>query len=318
MSWQCSSWVSGLKVGNSARKCVLFILANRHNPDTGLCCPSIQSIAEEAEMSQRSVIRHLNALEEEGFIERDERREGGGSWSTNQYYFPGLEHWQRALQERAGRAGKPGSSAVAPVRSQPENGGKHPSDNLAHGDAVAPKNGGKGPSDNLARGEPPCDTGVTHHVTLVSPAYKCLTERLTERSAGAREAEAEATPPDVPARPASGPPMVRGVRVDGDVDRVDSAAGSLIAFKGEPYWNSYFAYSLVRQNADGSWTWEVKSNFVARKLKSDIGGRLEQWLGNGVEFVENARRAPPAPDQAETQQTSSRQGKRSDRRRKRA
>lgn len=126
-------------------------------------------------------------------------------------------------------------------------------------------------------------------------------------------------PPPQPAlSPASGPPMVRGVRVEGDASRFETTARRLIAFKGEPYWNSYFAYSLIRQNADGSWTWEVKSNFVARKLKSDIGGRLEQWLGSGVEFVENARRAPPAPEQAETRQTSSRQGKRSDRRRKRA
>lgn len=313
MSWQCSSWVSGLKVGNSARKCVLFILANRHNPDTGLCCPSIQSIAEEAEMSQRSVIRHLNALEEEGFIERDERREGGGSWSTNQYYFPGLEHWQRALQERAGRAGKSGSSAVAPVRTRPENGGKHPSDNLAHGAAMELENGGKGPSDNLARGEPPCDTGVTHHVPLVSPAYNCLTERLTERSAGVREADAEAPPPDVSAPPASGPPMVRGVRVDGDVDRFDSAAAQLISLRGEPYWSSYFAYALARQGPDGRWTLEVKSTFVAQKLKSEIGDRLERWLGSGVEFVFDARRAPPAPVQVE-----GRQGKQSKRRRKRA
>ena len=55
------------KVGNPLRKLVLIKLADNAN-DQGECWPSYQYIADQCEISKRSVISHINALCESGLL----------------------------------------------------------------------------------------------------------------------------------------------------------------------------------------------------------------------------------------------------------
>lgn len=62
------------KVGNPLRKLVLIKLADNAN-DHGECWPSLQYIADQCEISKRSVISHISKLCESGLIKK-EHREG--------------------------------------------------------------------------------------------------------------------------------------------------------------------------------------------------------------------------------------------------
>jgi len=61
------------KVGNPLRKLVLIKLADNAN-DLGECWPSYQHIADQCEISRRSVITHVNKLEEMGFLKKTYRK----------------------------------------------------------------------------------------------------------------------------------------------------------------------------------------------------------------------------------------------------
>ena len=61
------------KVGNPLRKLVLIKLADNAN-DLGECWPSYQHIADQCEISRRSVITHVNKLEEMGFLKKKYRK----------------------------------------------------------------------------------------------------------------------------------------------------------------------------------------------------------------------------------------------------
>ena len=68
-----------------ATKLVLLLLANRHNGDTGLCCPRQERLAEEACMSERSLRSHIKTLEAGGYITRAIVRRG--------YGYPDVTHY---------------------------------------------------------------------------------------------------------------------------------------------------------------------------------------------------------------------------------
>lgn len=74
-----------VKVGNALRKLVLIKLADNAN-DLGECWPSHQHIADQCEMSRRSVINHINALEKMGLL-RKESRIKNGEKQSNLYYL---------------------------------------------------------------------------------------------------------------------------------------------------------------------------------------------------------------------------------------
>lgn len=67
MSFTLVAKVMGLKIGSLPRKMVLLKLADQAN-DNGLCWPSYQTIAEACEISRRSVIRHIQQLETDGYL----------------------------------------------------------------------------------------------------------------------------------------------------------------------------------------------------------------------------------------------------------
>ncbi len=67
MSFQAMAWAIKQKTGSTPRKLVLLMLANFANEDFE-CYPSISKIAAECEMSERTVLRAIKALEEEGLV----------------------------------------------------------------------------------------------------------------------------------------------------------------------------------------------------------------------------------------------------------
>ena len=67
MSFTLVAKVMSLKVGSLPRKMVLLKLADQANDD-GLCWPSYQTIADSCELSRRSVIRHIQQLETDGYL----------------------------------------------------------------------------------------------------------------------------------------------------------------------------------------------------------------------------------------------------------
>jgi len=73
------------KVGNPLRKLVLLKLADNAS-DKGECWPSLRNIADQCEISRRSVINHIDALCEFGLL-RKEHRPGVKGNSSNLYYL---------------------------------------------------------------------------------------------------------------------------------------------------------------------------------------------------------------------------------------
>jgi len=74
-----------LKVGNPLRKLVLLKLADNAS-DLGECWPSFQHIADQCEISRRSVIAHIDALCISGLL-RKESRTGPKGNSSNVYHL---------------------------------------------------------------------------------------------------------------------------------------------------------------------------------------------------------------------------------------
>lgn len=70
-----------IKVGNPLRKLVLIKLADNAS-DTGECWPSHQHIADQCEISRRSVISHIDALCAAGLLNKEARRGPNGKRSN--------------------------------------------------------------------------------------------------------------------------------------------------------------------------------------------------------------------------------------------
>jgi DNA-binding MarR family transcriptional regulator len=68
-----------------AAKIVLYWLADHHNGETGACFPSLKTLEIECEMNRSAIVRHLNALEEAGLIERIRRTRENGSQTSTAY-----------------------------------------------------------------------------------------------------------------------------------------------------------------------------------------------------------------------------------------
>ena len=69
MSHKATNWAWGQRGLTPAQKLVLMCLADCHNPANG-CFPTQQFIADECEISRRSVNTHLEFLEQQGLITR--------------------------------------------------------------------------------------------------------------------------------------------------------------------------------------------------------------------------------------------------------
>ena len=87
MSFKLVAQVMDIKVGSPLRKMILIKLADQAN-DIGVCWPSYDSIAKTCEISKRSVITHIQKLEEQGFLRIEKRynTEAGKNFS-NKYHL---------------------------------------------------------------------------------------------------------------------------------------------------------------------------------------------------------------------------------------
>lgn len=107
-----------IRVGNPLRKLVLIKLADNAS-DMGECWPSYQHIADQCEISKRSVMNHITALCEAGLL-RKEIRKGGPKGNSSNVYFLTLEGGSEppapgVVQQihQGGAAGSPPSESPA-------------------------------------------------------------------------------------------------------------------------------------------------------------------------------------------------------------
>lgn len=116
-----------LRVGNPLRKLVLIKLADNAS-DVGECWPSYQHIADQCEISKRSVMNHITALCETGLL-RKEIRKGGPKGNSSNVYFLTLD------------GGAPPAPGVVQKIHPGSAAGSHPSESPAPGGsaAVAPR-----------------------------------------------------------------------------------------------------------------------------------------------------------------------------------
>lgn len=117
-----------LRVGNPLRKLVLIKLADNAS-DVGECWPSYQHIADQCEISKRSVMNHITALCDAGLLRKEIRKGGPKGNSSNVYFLtldgggappaPGLVqqiHQGSAAGSLPSESPAPGGSAAAAPR----------------------------------------------------------------------------------------------------------------------------------------------------------------------------------------------------------
>ncbi|MEZ9398018.1 helix-turn-helix domain-containing protein [Vibrio splendidus] len=94
-----------MKTGSPISKLVLLKLAD--NADArGVCFPSLNYLAQYCEVSVRTVKRHVNELERQGFVKRIKRFDDSGRQRSNIYQLrlPSDSHIQQAELDQAARA----------------------------------------------------------------------------------------------------------------------------------------------------------------------------------------------------------------------
>lgn len=84
MSVRAFSWAIDQEVGDPTTKLVLMLIADHANQDAA-CWPRQSLLAEKAHVTERTVRRHIQKLEDEGYLVRYERRRKDGSRSSNGY-----------------------------------------------------------------------------------------------------------------------------------------------------------------------------------------------------------------------------------------
>ncbi len=110
-----------LRVGNPLRKLVLIKLADNAS-DIGECWPSYQHIADQCEISKRSVMNHITALCEAGLL-RKEIRKGGPKGNSSNVYFLTLEGGGAPPAPGVVQQIHQGSAAGSPPSESPALGG---------------------------------------------------------------------------------------------------------------------------------------------------------------------------------------------------
>ena len=78
MSFQAMAAVSRFRARNSTEKLLLYGLANYADED-GVCFPSQAKLAADGSMGERTVRRVLADLEEQGLVQRSERKRRDGT-----------------------------------------------------------------------------------------------------------------------------------------------------------------------------------------------------------------------------------------------
>lgn len=124
-----------IKVGNPTRKLVLIKLADNAN-DAGECWPSYQNIADHCEVTRRSVMSHIKALEQAGYLTREYRKGEKGN-SSNLYHLnlSGGENISLGGENRS----LPPSENISPRTSHSLEPVNEPKDHGSSSDKPSPK-----------------------------------------------------------------------------------------------------------------------------------------------------------------------------------
>lgn len=85
MSAQALIWAANVRGLKPATKIVLIQLAERHNKDTGMCNPSIKTLADDCEMDRTTVMRHIDVLAGLGLISKTANGGEGVGRQVNEY-----------------------------------------------------------------------------------------------------------------------------------------------------------------------------------------------------------------------------------------
>lgn len=143
MSFKLVAQAFDIKVGNPLRKMVLIKLADQANDD-GVCWPSYESIARSCEISRRSVVTHIQWLEENGFLRIERRYNAAESKNYSNRYHLTLSNGKPFKKEKSGSGanaalGKKGIDGATPALGDANDalGGATPA--LSNGANPAPK-----------------------------------------------------------------------------------------------------------------------------------------------------------------------------------
>ncbi len=121
--WTCLRWARAQECGSSAQKFVLVTLASYagydHETEEWSCHPGQATLADGMQMGERTVRRHLKALEVRGLIERSPRFRPDGTRSSDHYRLPAN---LAAGQER--QPAKSDTTTGQIVQGQPATGGQ--------------------------------------------------------------------------------------------------------------------------------------------------------------------------------------------------
>ena len=165
MSMDLMVKVMKLKVGNPLRKLVLLKLADNAN-DAGESWPSFQHLADQCEISRRSVIAHVDALCAAGLL-RKEYRTGPKGNSSNVYHFT----LNGAANSPAVSGGAQGDSA----EDSPGGG----AGNSLHGEGDAPPSAGDSPGGG-AGAEPRISHSFEPVIEPVKEPKECQADELPD------------------------------------------------------------------------------------------------------------------------------------------
>ncbi|MCI0653080.1 MAG: helix-turn-helix domain-containing protein [Methylococcaceae bacterium] len=86
MSVEATRWAYAQTVGNPIGKAVLVALADRTD-HKGECWPSVRSIMQATELSERSIREWLKRLEHRGFLIRESQYDKNGQRASNRFYL---------------------------------------------------------------------------------------------------------------------------------------------------------------------------------------------------------------------------------------
>lgn len=116
MSHEATNWAIKQRGIKPAAKIVLWHLCDRYHPDNG-CFPSLDTLAEDCEMSRRSVQDQINSLVEAGLVIVEKMAREKGRLPSNSYRFPFEKNLGQNLPQAKSALGKKTRSPLANSRN---------------------------------------------------------------------------------------------------------------------------------------------------------------------------------------------------------
>jgi DNA-binding Lrp family transcriptional regulator len=131
MSLRASNWAWDQRTLTPTQKIVLLALADCHNDHTGQCFPRQERLAEQCEVSVKTVQRAISSLEDAGLLQTRTVRRGKGKGSITYYVFDfrvylgrKLEATNSPLQQLEATNGDDRGDKSDPLEATPESGDK--------------------------------------------------------------------------------------------------------------------------------------------------------------------------------------------------